>query len=441
MKNAGAQFLRELASREYVDAVVETCKQGNPVVETRARELLQSWALLLGRSDAALQYMMEAYEQTKREGLVFPPPPAHQEYPLNPEKLLSTETPPEWSDSSNCVRCNVPFTMLLRKHHCRKCGKTFCQQCSGKTMPLPELALYDEVRVCESCYSRKLADRTASEHRRRQSSSQASPTAYPSPSTEDDLERAIRLSLQETGPAAIVDAKSASYDEEAALAAAIAASLDESEVRHPPAALAMPFDVPGTPSRSPQGEDFEETPLITPIERENVHLFSELVSRLRGEDADDDELRDLALKMIELRDRLRASSSDHSDTLHILDILEEALCRHELLSAKHALRTADYSSIPTRPRSRTGSIIGVEDEPSPKSTAAPEASLPPFALPPSAEMVPVLKPRPLRQEASNLLIPNLHEDDDERARAVDVQNMSGENPLAELLEDAPLIQL
>ena len=32
-------------------------------------------------------------------------------------------------DHSNCYNCSSRFTIILRKHHCRKCGKIFCINC------------------------------------------------------------------------------------------------------------------------------------------------------------------------------------------------------------------------------------------------------------------------------------------------------------------------
>ena len=59
---------------------------------------------------------------------------------------------PEWSDSDFCQRCRTNFTTFTRKHHCRKCGLTFCNDCCNKRIPLPSLGLTNPERVCESCY-------------------------------------------------------------------------------------------------------------------------------------------------------------------------------------------------------------------------------------------------------------------------------------------------
>jgi growth factor-regulated tyrosine kinase substrate len=137
-----------------VDVLVELGRSESDVVSKRGRELLQQWAYLLGGQEG-LQYMSAAYEQSKREGLKYPPPPRNIS-----KSIVTTEAPPEWTDSATCVRCNVSFTMMLRKHHCRKCGRTFCQDCSNKEIALPELGLYEEVRVCEGCFAEKFNERS-----------------------------------------------------------------------------------------------------------------------------------------------------------------------------------------------------------------------------------------------------------------------------------------
>eukprot|EP01006_Ploeotia_vitrea_P053331 TRINITY_DN67775_c3_g1_i1.p1 TRINITY_DN67775_c3_g1~~TRINITY_DN67775_c3_g1_i1.p1 ORF type:complete len:440 (-),score=27.05 TRINITY_DN67775_c3_g1_i1:126-1445(-) len=62
---------------------------------------------------------------------------------------------PKWvpdSSVSTCMDCQKTFTLFLRKHHCRACGKVFCRHCSSKSTPLPHLDMHQPVRVCDSCY-------------------------------------------------------------------------------------------------------------------------------------------------------------------------------------------------------------------------------------------------------------------------------------------------
>ena len=50
--------------------------------------------------------------------------------------------PPLWVDDSQrqqCVGCNQPFTWLNRRHHCRKCGDVFDQQCTKRRIELPKI--------------------------------------------------------------------------------------------------------------------------------------------------------------------------------------------------------------------------------------------------------------------------------------------------------------
>lgn len=70
-----------------------------------------------------------------------------------------------------CFKCNVQFGMLLRKHHCRACGRIFCSECSQwncKSNSLISIItppnnnyfydkfqkyIYNDKRLCEECYS------------------------------------------------------------------------------------------------------------------------------------------------------------------------------------------------------------------------------------------------------------------------------------------------
>ncbi|PJF18940.1 ENTH/VHS domain-containing protein [Paramicrosporidium saccamoebae] len=450
---------RQVPSKTAMRALKDRLHHRNPNVQLlalsvrplislakKSRDLLQQWAQLLG-GEEGLQYMRAAYEQSKREGIEYPPAPR-----AIPASIVTTEAPPEWTDSAVCVRCNVQFGIMLRKHHCRRCGKTFCQDCSGKEIALPELGLYDEVRVCESCFADKFTERTSTRGSK-DNIPQPGSANPPDGTYEDDMEKAIRLSLQETQlprPVAAARPKEDAYDEDAALAAAIAASLQETrpEVRNEirteirngsqnesrdethPSSPAIYSTVPNSaPSYAPIQPPVTPVMLITPIERENVQLFSELLNRMGPQDEElgEPQFLQLANNMIQLRDRLQAALSRAdcpADVSRITSILDTALLIYERLSAE-SYSPPNLATLPTAPHSETGSITYVD-------TSKPSA---PLAQPPPAEVVPVLRPLPMRRKEEDvMLIPDL-----------DVEDMPQpeprEDPLAELVDDAPLIQL
>lgn len=63
--------------------------------------------------------------------------------------------PPSWipdEQAIDCMTCQVPFTFVRRRHHCRNCGKIFCSQCSSHFVPLPHFGEDRPVRVCNRCF-------------------------------------------------------------------------------------------------------------------------------------------------------------------------------------------------------------------------------------------------------------------------------------------------
>jgi hypothetical protein len=445
------------------------------------------WALLLNDQEG-LQYVREAYEQAQREGVNFPPPPRNIT-----TAIVKTEAPPEWKDNSNCVRCNVQFGIMQRKHHCRRCGLVFCQDCSGKSISLPELGLYEEVRVCERCFARKFGEQIG---QRDQGGGISLPTRPPSEEEDEELARAIRLSLQDgqsiipqstkvADERVVKDDKNNGYDEDAALAAAIAASLDEvgpvnseKEIIRP----CIPTNSPQIhhhPSSNVKGEDSSPsdaatssvkspTMLITPIERENVQLFGELLLHMHreSEELEDPQFLQLAQSMVILRDRLQsaiANSRFAADIPRIIATLDAALLRYEDLATGGVERieersrldersfvghaVPDWAAVPTRPRSQTGSIIHVVGnvktplEGNSSNLQISQTSNVPYRPPPPppADVIPVLKPKPLNATVQlEELIPDIYAED---GKDEEDSRQSREDPLAELVDDAPLIQL
>eukprot|EP00092_Neocalanus_flemingeri_P011782 GFUD01012705.1.p1 GENE.GFUD01012705.1~~GFUD01012705.1.p1 ORF type:complete len:265 (+),score=85.67 GFUD01012705.1:352-1146(+) len=56
------------------------------------------------------------------------------------------------SEANTCMHCKkVQFTLVNRRHHCRKCGVVCCNPCSSKRFLLPAQSS-KPLRVCMSCY-------------------------------------------------------------------------------------------------------------------------------------------------------------------------------------------------------------------------------------------------------------------------------------------------
>uniref|UniRef100_A0A8B9WI18 Zinc finger FYVE-type containing 21 n=1 Tax=Bos mutus grunniens TaxID=30521 RepID=A0A8B9WI18_BOSMU len=72
------------------------------------------------------------------------------------------EEPPWVPDKEcpRCMQCDTKFDFLTRKHHCRRCGKCFCDKCCGQKVALRRMCFVDPVRQCAGCapVSRREAD-------------------------------------------------------------------------------------------------------------------------------------------------------------------------------------------------------------------------------------------------------------------------------------------
>ncbi|KAJ5073708.1 early endosome antigen 1 [Anaeramoeba ignava] len=73
----------------------------------------------------------------------------------DPRKLAYNKLEkPIWlvdKESSVCMNCKAPFTVTLRRHHCRNCGLIFCSKCSTERRAIPKYGFFDPVRVCDNC--------------------------------------------------------------------------------------------------------------------------------------------------------------------------------------------------------------------------------------------------------------------------------------------------
>lgn len=52
-----------------------------------------------------------------------------------------------------CSECGIRFTLFVRRHHCRVCGRIYCHSCSNHTIPghLFRANISGNIRVCLAC--------------------------------------------------------------------------------------------------------------------------------------------------------------------------------------------------------------------------------------------------------------------------------------------------
>ena len=61
---------------------------------------------------------------------------------------------PIWTHDSfatKCALCSQEFSLLVRRHHCRKCGSICCSACSENERLLSNIDKNKPVRVCDTC--------------------------------------------------------------------------------------------------------------------------------------------------------------------------------------------------------------------------------------------------------------------------------------------------
>jgi len=70
-------------------------------------------------------------------------------------KKASDEHAAVWvpdNEANTCMHCKKSqFTLVNRRHHCRKCGLVCCNPCSAKRLLLPAQSS-KPLRVCNTCY-------------------------------------------------------------------------------------------------------------------------------------------------------------------------------------------------------------------------------------------------------------------------------------------------
>ncbi|KAJ2963665.1 hypothetical protein NQZ79_g1447 [Umbelopsis isabellina] len=383
VKNGGDHFVKEVATREFMEeltSIIRAPTGCNLDVKNKILAVVQVWGLA-SKGKPQLSYITDTYSFLKAEGYVFPPINEHTD-----SIVLESSAAPEWSDSDVCERCRTTFTMTNRKHHCRQCGKTFCGQCSSKTMPLPHLAITEDVRVCDGCYMKNTLSRiekkeasalnnslppymqgsSPSKHDQQRSSSISKPpVSSGNDDMDEDLKKAIELSLKEAeqsknsysagyvapqrverkpSPQPVAATATDDPEDDPDLAAAIAASLQDMQISQNQASQSRGY-------RGPSSDD------LSTVEMENILLFSTLIDRIRvssGEVGNDPQVNALYTQIGAIQPKLVKTLDDtmrkHRTFVDLHSKLNQAVKMYDRLLEERLNSTYARNSHPSHER-------------------------------------------------------------------------------------------
>lgn len=398
VKNGGGHFFLQIASPEYMELIFSLLRPPDTLnydVRDKMLRCLVEWACFADEQEQCSR-ICETKARLADLGVEFPEPDPHAVAAAR--AFTETLVAPEWTDGPVCTRCRAEFTTFLRKHHCRNCGRVFCYRCSSKTASLPWYGIGQDVRVCDGCYVRRGPHKIAMPK-----------TKLPRKPTreEKDIERAIALSLETPAPK-----PPSAADDDAALAAAIAASLRDLQERdaQPRESLAdAPAPAPAVPPRPPLELDTRDV--------DNVLTFAQTVT----EDAPWRATGRVPQPVQNMYERAAASRvsavrmlDDGNKRLHALTSVHERLS--EAVRLYDRLLDAQMSSVAPQPavppqRAAPGPAPAPAPEPAPapqarrtafdlladlpmQAPAEPSAAAHPAPLVPSAPPVPSASPVP-----------------------------------------------
>lgn len=398
MKNGGVSFLKEICSREFMD-----CLEQVILSESTDYELEQYCSRLVAelylafKNDSQLNYVVKVYQKLMARGIDMDNLKPNE----NLNAMFDAKTPADWIDSDACMICSNKFTLLNRKHHCRSCGGVFCQIHSSKSIPLPDLGIFEAVRVCDNCFDDYDLKRSSSKGKKRKSKKKA---PNQSDNEDEDLRRVIELSLKENGPnvdtfipkiPTAEPVRNAEEDDDPELKAAIEASLREHQEQERRRAFQQS---PQSVNVAPTAPNVSTQPNydLSSADEEDIHLFASLVERMKNQPPtailEDTQLQQLYQKVLGVRPRLNYTLNDTvskynsvyemsgkiSDIMNMYDSMLERQLRNISISQQYSVPEpiqspySYYQNVPqtNKPsyQRETEPAVATQSQPQPPST-------------------------------------------------------------------------
>uniref|UniRef100_A0A8R1DII4 Hepatocyte growth factor-regulated tyrosine kinase substrate n=1 Tax=Caenorhabditis japonica TaxID=281687 RepID=A0A8R1DII4_CAEJA len=151
VKNCGHRVHSEVATREFMEDFKNLVTESKyDEVKNKSLEMLQCWATAFANKPE-YKMVVDTHNLMKLAGFDFPSM-------KEADAMFMAQVAPEWAEGPECYRCRSVFTVFTRKHHCRACGQIFCDKCSSREMTLPQFGIEKDVRVCETCFEKRVTE-------------------------------------------------------------------------------------------------------------------------------------------------------------------------------------------------------------------------------------------------------------------------------------------
>lgn len=289
IKNGGIPFIVEICSREFMDflenTIVKYNNEGNEIEFTTKKIFYELYVTF--KNDSQLNYVSKVYDKLlNSKGVTF-----SDELKGNvadAKAMFDSKVPADWIDSDACMICSNKFSFLNRRHHCRSCGGIFCQEHSSNFIPLPDLGLYENVRVCDNCFNDYDSKKSSSpkkkhtkKHKKRIDNDE---------DEDEQLRKAIELSLKESRGDAIEPVipivkperptstnNNVEVEDDAELKAAIEASLREAEEEKQRREREQQEQIYQQPAQQFELPSFE----FSPEDEDAIYLFASMVEKMK----------------------------------------------------------------------------------------------------------------------------------------------------------------
>lgn len=153
----------------------------------------------------------------------------------------------EDKDRVQCKICQKPFSLLLRRHHCRLCGEVVCNPCSTNQVII--MGSHETARTCDTCYASVQENRTVKESKVQEKASQEAESRLashgsgakpPAPLVRADTDRPTSLSR-------ISPSSSSASSPSLPSSASSAAPLPVAAAAAPPSSSSSSSSVPSAP--------------------------------------------------------------------------------------------------------------------------------------------------------------------------------------------------